>query len=121
MAVGGAGPFGRVRRRGSRHGASGEGARAARSRKQCPGAAVAAERCAPQDTKGATFMQLDAACSPLVSAKATSGVVRLSTPEVKLGGTTEGTFELTMGGDKLGGRFVAAFCQQPDMEPRGCR
>jgi hypothetical protein len=40
---------------------------------------------------------------------------------VKLGGTAEGTFELTMGGDKLGGRFVAAFCQQPDMEPRGCR
>ncbi len=75
-----------------------------------------------RDTKQASFTVLDDACAPSVSKRATAGVVRLSTTEVKLGGVAEGTFELTMeGGERLDGAFVATHCPTPDLEPSGCR
>lgn len=76
----------------------------------------------PRETKQAAFTALDDACAPVVGAKATAGVVRLSTPAVTVGGVAEGTFELTMqGGERVDGAFVATHCPTPDLEPRGCR
>jgi len=75
----------------------------------------------PQDTKQASFTRLDDLCTPIASAKATAGVVHVSTKEVALGGTAEGAFELTIGAsDTLEGRFTATFCPPPDQEPHGC-
>lgn len=76
----------------------------------------------PMDTKAATFLSLDASCSPVVRAKATDGVVRLSTARVEIGGVAEGTFDLTMeGGARLTGAFSAKYCAPPENEPQGCR
>jgi hypothetical protein len=55
--------------------------------------------------------------------RASSGVVHVSTPEVKPGQSVEGTFEFRMGeaGETLAGRFTASYCPQPELEPTGCR
>lgn len=75
----------------------------------------------PQDTKRAVVAKLDDACKPTKQAKATSGVVRLTTGELKLGGVAEGELRLTFGGDTLEGPFRATFCAPPEDEPRGCK
>ena len=75
----------------------------------------------PQDTKRAVWMRLDPACAPLSSDKATAGVVHLTTPEVEVGGTAAGSFELSFGDEQVKGRFDARFCPPPENEPHGCR
>ena len=62
-----------------------------------------------------------AACAPTATRRATAGTVRMSTPDVRVGGSAEGSFDLGLGADRLEGRFSATFCEPPEMEPRGCR
>jgi hypothetical protein len=77
---------------------------------------------APRETKRASVVRLDASCRPTAPVLATAGSVQLTTPTVKVGGTAEGTFDLTLeGGDRIQGRFSARHCPTSDEPIRGCR
>jgi hypothetical protein len=72
-------------------------------------------------TKRATLMKLDASCQPLERKNATSGVIRLSTPEVHPDSALHGELELELEGEMLSREFSASFCPTPEQEPNGCR
>jgi hypothetical protein len=81
----------------------------------------------PQDTKRATFMKLDPSCRNVLeksASRAVEGMVKLRSISSKPGGKATGSFQFSMGkqGDKLEGRFVAAFCSLPKdaTEPSRC-
>jgi hypothetical protein len=75
----------------------------------------------PRYTKRATLMKLDASCQPLERKHATSGVIRISTPEVRADSALRGQLELELDGEKLSREFSATFCPTPEQEPNGCR
>jgi hypothetical protein len=61
---------------------------------------------------GAKFTQFDGNCRGTIGASpvATDGQVKLTQVQVIAGGSAEGTFDLTLGSEKLTGRFDATDC-----------